>query len=359
MKILNLSQTPIERVVKSGVETLQNGGIVIYPTETVYGIGVDATNPDSVQKLFDYKGGREGKAISVAVADQKMAEEYVEINDSAQNIYENFLPGPITVISRDKGIVPAALLQGKKTLGIRIPDYPLIRKIIQVFGRPITATSANTSGKKPPYSLEDLKKYTSDKKQQMIDLFIDSGKLPYNEPSTVVDTTMNELHIVRQGSIDLTLAGIKCVSQSEEETILFAKNLMREMCVKYAGKAILFALQGDLGAGKTHFVKGLAKELGIREEIISPTYTLVKEYLINSKKNALYHIDTWRMEAGERLIDLGFEQIIKPGNIIAIEWLEKVKSEIDLQKDKITIVWVTIESSQKETERIIRYKVTA
>src|SRR5689334_6125072 len=103
MKIVTLTDQNLKEIVKEAVEVLKNGGSVIYPTETCYGIGVDATNQKAVDALYDYKGFRGQKPFSMAVIDRKMAEEYVEINDIADNLYKNYLPGPVTVVSNSKG----------------------------------------------------------------------------------------------------------------------------------------------------------------------------------------------------------------------------------------------------------------
>jgi len=100
------------------------------PTETVYGAFVDATNPKAVQKLNRYKKRPFGKPYPVAVADQEMAQDYVLLNQTAQKLYRNLLPGPLTVISKAKGKLPGVESE-IKTLGVRIPDYPLIVKVIK------------------------------------------------------------------------------------------------------------------------------------------------------------------------------------------------------------------------------------
>jgi L-threonylcarbamoyladenylate synthase len=139
MKIVPVS----DNCVNEAVNTLKDGGLVVYPTETVYGIGVDATNPEAVRNLTEYKNRPFGKPYSIAVTDQKMAEEYVELNSTGKNLYQEFLPGPLTVISKGKHKVAPGVESEEGTLGIRIPDYKLVFDIITKFGKPITSTSAN------------------------------------------------------------------------------------------------------------------------------------------------------------------------------------------------------------------------
>ena len=129
MKVLKLEKGNQEKVIQETLKVLKKGELVIYPTETCYGLGVDATNRTAVLRLLKYKGERGGKPISVAVGSVQMAHEYVEINATAENLYQKFLPGPLTVISKSKGKV-VSLLEGPNfSLGIRLPDYPLILKI--------------------------------------------------------------------------------------------------------------------------------------------------------------------------------------------------------------------------------------
>lgn len=352
MKIIDLKNTNQEQVISRAVKILSKGGLIIYPTETCYGLGVDAANSQAVDKLLEYKGNRARKAISVAVSDKNMAENYAEINSTANNFYSKFLPGPVTVVSKSKNRLAPAIQAGQSTLGIRIPDHQLILKIVKNLGRPVTSTSANTSGKKPPYSLADWQKYTSDKKQAMIDLFLNAGQLKPAPPSTVVDTTLQEPKIIRQGSIDISSQSHQVfTSSSEEQTQQIAQQIFQKAS-HLENKPLIFALQGELGAGKTQFAKGIGQALGIKTNINSPTYSLVKEYTL--KSGMLYHIDTWRLEKANDLWDLGFKNMLKPENVIVIEWLQKVKPILDVLKD-VNIIWVDIKSLSA-TQRQIRYQ---
>ncbi len=100
MKVISIKSTPQSKIISQTVKILKSGGLVIYPTETVYGAGVDAANPQAVQKLSQFKARPLGKPYSVAVSDQKMAEKFVCLNDTAKKLYQTFLPGPLTIISK-------------------------------------------------------------------------------------------------------------------------------------------------------------------------------------------------------------------------------------------------------------------
>ena len=132
MEIIKYNPKNHSEIVKKATKILKSGGIFVFPTETCYGLGADATNKKAIEKLYKYKRRREGKPLSVAVSDSKMAQKYVEINEIAQNLYDNYLPGPITVVSKSLGKVVKEVESEYGTLGIRIPDHKLVLDIIAV-----------------------------------------------------------------------------------------------------------------------------------------------------------------------------------------------------------------------------------
>ena len=156
MKRVKLTNNNEEEVIKESIKVLNEGGLVVYPTETCYGLAVDATNNRALLKLLSYKTFRGSKPISIAVSDIDMAKRYVELNEMALNIYKNYLPGPITVVSKSKGILEPPVVSKQGSTGVRIPDYKFTLKLIKEFGRPITATSANVSYRPHPYSIDPV-----------------------------------------------------------------------------------------------------------------------------------------------------------------------------------------------------------
>jgi L-threonylcarbamoyladenylate synthase len=339
-----------ENAVELAIDALNNGGLVIYPTETLYGVGVDATNPKAVKKLSEYKDRPLGKPYSIAVADQEMAQEYVELNATAKNLYKEFLPGPLTIISKGKHKVAPGIESEEGTLGVRIPDYKLVTNIVQKLGKPVTATSANASYKKRPYKISDILENISDKQKNLIDLIIDAGELPKQEPSTVIDTTLDDLVTLRQGAIKFSKEN-QILSKSEENTQNLAKEIWQKYEKHQGKRAIVFALQGEMGTGKTQFTKGLARAMGIKELVTSPTFALENEYQEGREK--LFHFDAWRLENSDELNALGFSDLIKNKSIISIEWAEKVADVIRKFDDDAIIIWVKIEFGKKENERLI------
>ena len=346
MKIIRLQGANEKKIISQAVRALAKGGLIVYPSETCYGLGGDAANPKAVGKILTFKSQRRPGPISIAVANLTMAKRYVKINSTAKNIYQNLLPGPITVVSFSRGKVDPRLEAKNKTLGVRIPAHPLAQELIATFGNPITATAANTSGGKTPYTIDDILGQLSAKKQNLVDYIIDAGQLPPRPPSAVVDTTLNEPTILRQGEIDLAKLGAKSViTNSPEETQKLAHRLLKKHSHILKQKALLFALQGELGAGKTQFAKGLGRALNITQPITSPTFIIAKEYpyKLDRLRGTFHHIDAWRIAGQQENLDFLIDYL-QPGNVIAIEWIQKGKHFLQnlAKNQQVKIVWIDI-----------------
>jgi len=255
-----LNMDELEKVILS----LKSGGLVIYPTETAYGIGASVGSKAGVEKLMRYKGKREGKPISVAVAARKMAEEYVELNGFAQKLYDKFLPGPITVISKvsEEGAGESIFktLAPNGTLGIRIPDHALPLQIINALKQGITSTSANESGGVTPYKISDIFDNISDEQKALIDIVIDAGDLPERPTSTIIDTTSNPPWILRGEGRGLQIKKGK-IGEFEISRVEDLQKVIYEIWKKFptSANSVCFLLQGELGSGKTTFVQQLGK----------------------------------------------------------------------------------------------------
>jgi L-threonylcarbamoyladenylate synthase len=352
MEIIQISEKK-EKIVAKAVEVLKGGGLVVYPTETCYGIGADATNKKAVEKLLAYKARREGKPFSVVMAEKAMAKEYIELNDMAENIYDNYLPGPLTVVSKSLGGVVKEVESESGTLGVRVPAYPLVLEISKVFGKPFTATSANMSYDPKPYSVEALLKDLPEKKKKLIDLIIDGGKLPKNEASTVVDTTLNTMNVLREGKVSFKKslkeknAELSAYTYNAEETVAFGTTAMLRYLDDLRENCVVFLLSGELGTGKTQFAKGIGRQLKIKKLIKSPTYNILNEYdyKLGEKVGKLVHIDTWKVYSWDELKSVGFTNYIQKQNVLAIEWGEKFFEELEgfLKKKKVKIYKVNFE----------------
>jgi len=323
--------------IKEAVEVIKNGGLVIFPTDTVYILAVDPTNQRAVDKLIAFKDRWPGKAISVAVKDMDMADKYVVLNDRIKGLINSLLPGPFTLVIKGKHKMAKGIEAENGTLGIRIPDNKWIDRLVTELDGPVTATSANLSGRTPHYSIESLLKTLSQKKKGMIDLVVDVGKLPKNKPSTVIDLTETEIKILRRG--DLIVGKSKTlISKSVKETERIAEYVMKKslsasphLPFTRETKSVVFGLSGELGCGKTVFSKAIGKYLGIKERITSPTFVIMNEYKINYelqitnyKLNKFLHFDLYRIMAEKELEEINFiDQFSSTGSeqvIACIEW---------------------------------------
>jgi len=201
MEICQIKKNNQSEIIEKAAAILKQGNLIVYPTETCYGLGADATSKQAIDQLWRFKENRRNKPILIAVATMTMAKKFGHINNKAQKIFTKYLPGPVAVVVKGRHKVDHRIESERGTLGIRQPDYPLILKIIQQFGRPITSTSANPDSQEPPYSMAQFLK--QDSREDLISLFIDAGALQQNIPSTIVDTTEEKIKILRQGLIQI------------------------------------------------------------------------------------------------------------------------------------------------------------
>ncbi len=355
MQIIKLDSKNYNETILIAKNILEKNGLVVFPTETMYGIGADATNEKSIQKLLEFKSKREGKPLSIVCENIFMAERYVFINEEARKIYETFLPGPVTVVSKGKknSKLSEKIFSQTGTIGIRIPKYQFVLDLVKSFQKPFTATSSNPSGGKRPYSVLDILEQLSEKQKNLIDLIVDAGDLPKNPPSTIIDTTVGSNSVLRNGKIDLKFSK-EFKSKSENETFIFAKDFMNSKKFLLKDRCVIFALEGEMGAGKTIFSKGIGASLGIKEIIKSPTYNFYNEYNFEfeNKKSYFFHIDTWRISNEEELNSLEFEKMIQVGNVISVEWADKFSDEIEKFAHKSAIFWINIQNISENLRNI-------
>lgn len=185
------------------VQCLKSGGIIAIPTDTVYGLAADPFNPDAVQRLYTVKGRPDGKPIPLVLS------SVTDIQRVAQNLpgfffhlTDRYWPGGLTIVVEAKELLPV-LTAGGNTVGVRIPDNPLLLQILRAFGGPTAITSANLSGEPPATSPEEI----GEELASRIDMIVDGGKTPGPIPSTVYDISVSPPVIRRHGVIsDETLA---------------------------------------------------------------------------------------------------------------------------------------------------------
>jgi L-threonylcarbamoyladenylate synthase len=191
---------PDEGVLRIAAAAIREGGVIVYPTDTVYGIGADGLNAAAVGRIPAIKHRAENKPILVIVDSLSAARELTaEVSAAGERLMEAFWPGPLTLIFAAAPHVPAALTHGTGTIGIRIPAHPLCLRLAAFCGCPITSTSANVSGQRTPTTVEEMQCSLG----PGIDLFLDAGILPASLPSTVVDVSLSPPRLVRAGALPL------------------------------------------------------------------------------------------------------------------------------------------------------------
>ncbi len=360
MKILDITKN-YQNVLKEAAEAIKGGKLIVYPSDTVYILAVDPTNQKAVNKLLGFKNRWTGKAISVAVLDTKMAIEYVEINENGKNIYSNLLPGPFTVVSPGKHKMAKGIEAEDGTLGIRIPDSKYITDLVKLVGGPITATSANLSGRTPNYSITSFLRPLSQKKKKMIEVIVDAGKLAKNKPSTVIDITESEIKVLRRGDL-VTGKTASLISKSEKETEKIAEFLLKKNLKNEEIRPVVFLLSGDLGCGKTVFSRKIGKILGVSERITSPTFVIYNEYKIQKyslKKNFLndlrifLHFDLYKITKARDLKEIEFLERFNEKMVACIEWPEQMGQDyLNKLKDRVKAVSVNFKYINKNTREI-------
>ncbi len=199
MEIVQVHQTSFDEAVKKAVKILSLGGVIIYPTDTVYGIGADAFNEEAVRKVRIIKGREDRRPLSVMVSHVEVIEEHAHMTEVARRLATRHLPGALSIVLRAKDHVPESItLHG--TLGVRIPNSDFALALARAFPRPIISTSANKTGYQTPRTifgiLEQLKNNAL-----LLDICFDGGEHEGGTPSTVVSCVAGEVQVLREGAI--------------------------------------------------------------------------------------------------------------------------------------------------------------
>ncbi len=185
-------------IIHKAVTVIQRNGVIVYPTDTVYGLGVIALRTHCLERLFKLKKRPQTKPVPIMIGNIAMAKKLALVDRRTEKVLEAVWPGPVTVVLAKRQIVPDILTAGKRTVGLRIPDCRLIQILLANLGEPITATSANFSGSSPLISAVEVIK-VFEKAYPRPDLILDAGDLPNNPPSTVLDLTGSQPKILRVG----------------------------------------------------------------------------------------------------------------------------------------------------------------
>lgn len=184
--------------LEEAVPIFRGGGIIAFPTETFYGLCVDPFNAEAVKALFRLKGRPPGNPIPLIISDYPMLKRVaLEVPPLAEGLIKRFWPGPLTIIFKARPELPSGLTAGTGTIAVRVSGSGVAARLSRALDSPVTATSANPSGRKPPLEAAEVLAYFNG----AIDMLIHGGRLPGKKGSTVVDATGEKLVIVREGEI--------------------------------------------------------------------------------------------------------------------------------------------------------------
>ena len=203
MKIIKIDGTnPESDKIKIAKMAMKKGSIIIYPTDTVYGIGANVFDEDAILKVFSIKKRPINKPLSVCISRIEDIKLVAQIDSKAENIIRKILPGPYTIILKKNENISSLLTAGSDNIGIRIPDNNLCRDLSRDF--PITSTSANLSGYDIPESVDEVLNQLG----SSVDIMIDAGICKHGIPSTVIDMTVYPPKVLREGAGNICLENI-------------------------------------------------------------------------------------------------------------------------------------------------------
>ncbi len=237
-----------ENDIKNAAEIIKQGGLVAFPTETVYGLGGDGTNPDAARKIYSAKGRPSDNPLIIHIADPSDAEKYTYTNETYYKLADRFMPGPLTVVLRARDSVPSKTRGGLSTVAVRCPSHPVARRLVELSGRPIAAPSANLSGSPSP----TCARHVIDDMQGRVDMIIDGGDCEIGLESTIVKLEDDgSMVLLRPGKITVTeLACIAPISLADAVTDKLREGevaLSPGMKYRhYAPKSPLALLDGEL-----------------------------------------------------------------------------------------------------------------
>lgn len=204
MRVVKINPNNLRQSVDAmaeAVRVIKMGGAIIYPTDTVYGLGCDATNRDAIERLFRIKKRPKTKPVPIIARDMDMVKKLAWFDKKVEDALAKIWPDAVTVVLKKKYILPEIITAGKPTVGIRIPDYKLVHYLMEVAGVPLVATSGNISGQPPSHKISEVVTQFAAELTQP-DLIMDAGDLPGSEPSTVLDLSSDNPKIIRIGPVN-------------------------------------------------------------------------------------------------------------------------------------------------------------
>jgi L-threonylcarbamoyladenylate synthase len=191
-------EKPDSAAIKLAADAIRRGELVVFPTETVYGLAADALNDDAVRRVFEAKHREENQPLPVQIAGlDHLSRVSSDISKNAELLGKRFWPGPLTMVVKKSEAISDLVSGGLDTVGVRVPDHPVALALLRELGSPIVATSANLSGHKPPACADDAVEQLGD----IVAVVLDAGESEIGVASTVVDVTVDPPKILRLGTI--------------------------------------------------------------------------------------------------------------------------------------------------------------
>jgi L-threonylcarbamoyladenylate synthase len=192
------ARTPQAEAIRQAADTLRGGGLVAFPTDTLYALGADALSPDAIERVHLVKGRHRGKPLSVLVPSVEAVDRLAAgLPDRVRELLQRFWPGALTVVVKASQAVPAALAGATGTIGLRMPGGAVAGALLAAFGGPIIGTSANKSGGADPGDARMVQRAVGGQ----IDLILDGGRVALGVPSTVLDCSVEPARLLREGAV--------------------------------------------------------------------------------------------------------------------------------------------------------------
>jgi len=212
MLIIDYQKKFHSKIIQACVLALKSGKVIAYPTDTVYGLAVDASNTEAVKRLYQIKGRSFNKPIHIILPSLGYAKTLVDWDKTASRLAKKFWPGPLTIVAKLKSNSKSLKLLAAKTnsLGLRMPDNAIALDLAKVLKRPVTTTSANISGSGDCYTADEIRRQFKDKRLKP-DIIINAGRLPKRQPSTVIKIVAGKVEMLRHGPI----SGMKIIKAAK------------------------------------------------------------------------------------------------------------------------------------------------
>jgi len=193
-------QNPQQRFISKAVDVLKSGGLIIFPTDTYYGLGCDIYNKEGIKQIFRIKNEMDNKLFSFICSDLKDISSYAKVSDYAYRTMKHLLPGPYTFILPAAKVIPKKLWTKRKTVGIRVPDHAVTIQIVKELGNPIVSTSTTTRRGEPVIDPQEIKNIFN----SQVDLMLASNSMNF-KPSSVIDLSGEVPEVIREGAGDVSL----------------------------------------------------------------------------------------------------------------------------------------------------------